>query len=178
MIDFIKKRYDTIYQTQEGQKIPPENRILGIAIGGFSDKQFFAEQYVYEFPITDKPSLVRPNRPDGNPDFGANWYGLTDALVRLIVGFDPQSLDVLVQRGVDPKIIQKWVDDHIALLPLVFNGMPLQDAIDFAEYCVQVVIGRYRFGPGAPLCGGDIDIAVIRPNSFRWSRHKQWSIKD
>lgn len=75
-------------------------------------------------------------------------------------------------------MIQKWVDDHVSVLPLIFNGMPLQDGIDFAEYCVQVVIGRYRFGPGAPLCGGDIDVAVIRPNSFKWSRHKQWAIKD
>ncbi len=178
LIDFIRLRYDAVYQTPDGQKIPPENRILGITIGGFSDKQFFAEQYVYEFPNSTKHEIVRPNRPDGNPDFGVNWWGLADALIRLILGFDPLSLDVLIQRGVEPQMIQKWVDDHVSVLPLIFNGMPLQDGIDFAEYCVQVVIGRYKFGPGAPLCGGDIDVAVIRPNSFKWSRHKQWAIKD
>jgi hypothetical protein len=178
LIGFIRTRYDAVYQTPEGQKIPPDSRILGMTIGGFSDKQFFAEQYIYQFPIDSVQQLVRPNRPDGNPDFGANWYGLTDALVRLIAGFDPMGLEVLVQRGVDRPIIEKWLSDGVTQMPLIFNGMPLQDAIDFAEYCVQVVIGRYRFGPGAPLCGGDIDIAVIRPNSFKWSRHKQWAIKD
>lgn len=178
LIEFIQAQYDKVYQTSDGKKIPPENRILGVTVGGFSDKQFFAEQYVYQFPISTKHEVVRQNRPDGNPDFGVNWWGLTDALVRLIIGFDPASLEVLIQRGVDRQIIQKWIDDHVSMLPLIFNGMPLQDAIDIAEYCVQVVIGRYRFGPGAPLCGGDIDIAVIRPNSFKWSKHKQWAIKD
>lgn len=178
LILFVKQRYDKVYQTAEGQKIPPEQRILGLVIGGFSSNTFFAEQYVYEFPKSDKLIIARPDLPDGNPNFGANWYGLTDALIRLIKGYDLASLEKLISRGANKDIVQKWMDDNVSELPLVFNGMPLQDAIDFAEYCVQVVIGRYRFSPGSALCGGDIDIAVIRPNSFKWSKHKQWAIKD
>lgn len=178
LIEFIKKRYDAVYDTPDGKKIPPQDRPLGLTIGGFSDKDFFAEQYKYEFPNSKAHELVRQNKPDGSQNFGVNWFGLTDALVRLIKGYDLASLEELIKRGIDPAVVQSWIEDNVSELPLIFDGMPLQDAVDFAEYCIQVVIGRYRFGIGAPLCGGDIDIAVIRPNSFKWSQHKQWLIKD
>jgi hypothetical protein len=178
LIEFIKIRYDKVFGAPPNSQIPLENRVLGLTIGGFSNKSFFADQYVYQFPMSTQLEIVRPDDSNGNPNFGTNWWGLTDALFRLIKGFDPIALNELKNRGADPAIIDKWVNDNVSDLPLLFDGMPLQDAIDFAEYCVQVVIGRYRFGLGAPLCGGDIDVAVIRPNSFKWSRHKQWAIKD
>ena len=83
----------------------------------------------------------------------------------------------LVKRGVDKSIIQKWIDDSVSELPLVFDGMPLQDAVDFANFAVNLVIGRFRFGMGTPTCGGAVDIAVIRPNNFDWAQRKRWSIK-
>ena len=101
---------------------------------------------------------------------------MTDALVRLVNGFDPAALNQLVVRGADAAIVQQWVNDRVAELPLVFDGMPLQDAIDFADYAVRVVIGRYRFAQGAQLCGGDVDIAVITPSAFRWAQKKRWGI--
>jgi hypothetical protein len=169
LLDFIKTRYDAGFPTD-----PKPN--LGILVGGYSANHFFPEKYVYEFPISKEFSLVRPDRPDGTPDFGANWFGMTDALIRLVLGFDPNAINELVNRGVNKAIVEQWVKDGVASLPLIFDGMPLQDAIDFAEYAIQVVIGRFRFGLGPPLCGGDIDIAVITPNAFRWARRKQWGI--
>ena len=171
--DYIKKKYISTYQA--GTKQP----ILGIYVGGYSSGQFFSDQYSYELPKDADWKPIRPNNPDGSPSsFGANWFGLYDALTRLINGYDPNSLNELVKRGVDKAIIQKWVADHVAELPLVFDGMPIQDAIDFANYAVQVVIGRFRFGLGAPVCGGDVDIAVVTPNSFQWAQRKRWSIKE
>jgi hypothetical protein len=173
LVQFIKKRYDDAFSSE-----PPEVRGLGVFIGGFSHDAFFSEQYQYEYQKSDGLIDPRPNNPNGTPQFGAGWYGMTDALVRLVKGYDPGSLEELVARGVDRGIIEQWVNDNVSELPLVFAGMPIQDAIDFAEYCVNVVIGRWRFGPGAPICGGNIDIAVLRPQSFTWAQRKQWSIKD
>lgn len=171
LIEFIKSRYDAFI----AQHAPGG---LGMLIGGYSYDAFFSEQYQYEFPMFTELKEPRPRKPDGTPLFGSSWFGLTDALVRLVKGFFPPALDELIKRGVDKDIIQKWAEDGISELPLIFDGMPLQDAIDFAEYCIQVTIGSTRFGPGAPLCGGDIDIAVMRPQSFAWAKRKQWSIKD
>jgi hypothetical protein len=178
LVDFIKKRYEDYFKTAPEPLPPPEHRILGMLIGGFSSKSFYAEQYQYEFPTSTELREPRPRKPDGTPTFGASWFGMTDALVRLIKGFDLSSLQELINRGVDKVVIQKWIDDQVSDLPLIFDGMPLQDAIDFAEYCVQVTIGRFRFSPGIAACGGDIDIAVMRPSSFTWAKRKQWSIKD
>ena len=58
-----------------------------------------------------------------------------------------------------------------------FAGMPLQDAIDYAVYLINVAIGRFRFVIGAPLCGGEIDVAVITPKDFTWVRRKSWKVE-
>jgi hypothetical protein len=174
LLSFIKARYRKAFPN-----VPDgEGPILGMLIGGYSSGKFFADEYSIEIPFMQEWEIRRPNRPNGSPFFGADWFGQIDALLRLIKGYDPASLDELVNRGVDKKIIEKWAQDGVGELPLVFDGMPLQDAIDFAEYAVQVVIGRWRFGQGPPLCGGEIDIAVITPRGFQWAQRKQWALKD
>src|SRR6185369_8110273 len=132
LIEFIKKRYDQAFVST------PDKPILGFLIGGYSANEFFPSEYFYEFPVSSNWSIVRPDNPDGSPSFGANWYGMTDALTRLVKGFDPAALEELITRGADVNLIQQWVNDQVGELPLVFDGMPLQDAIDFAEYAVQV----------------------------------------
>lgn len=172
LLTFLKRRYSKAYP---GTGDRPG---LGLFVGGYSARQFFADEYIYEFPGSKRLERRRPDGPDGKPQFGADWFGLTDALTRLIKGFDQNALNELVNRGADLAIIQKWVADNVGELPLVFTGMPIQDAVDFANYAAQVVIGRYRFGVGPPVCGGDIDIAVITPDSFGWAQRKRWSIKE
>ncbi|MGA3130954.1 MAG: hypothetical protein ABSD59_09150 [Terracidiphilus sp.] len=170
LVAFIRARYDAAFTD-------PANRpAMGLAIGGHSHDQFFAEQYKCEFPGTDFLA-VRQNLANGFPSFGANWFGMPDALTRLICGYDPGSLTELINRGVDKAIVDKWVADGIGQIPIVFDGMPLKDAIDFADYCARVTIGRWRFAVGPNLCGGEVDIAVMRPRSFQWAQRKRWSIK-
>jgi hypothetical protein len=84
----------------------------------------------------------------------------------------------LIKRGADKVIVQKWAKDHVSELPLVFDGMPLQDAVDFANFAIQLTIGTFRFALGPPICGGDVDIAVITPAAFHWAQRKQWSVKE
>lgn len=170
LIEFIKVKYELAFHDVNARPS------LGLLIGGYSSNTFFGEKYSYEFPHSADLADLRPDNPDGTPNFGANWFGMTDALQRLVLGFDSQALQELVNRGVDPTLIQGWISDGVPSLPLVFDGMPVQDAIDFAEYAIQVVIGRFRFGIGIPLCGGEIDIAVITPNTFRWAKRKQWGM--
>jgi hypothetical protein len=170
LIAFIRQRYDVAFPD------PANKPALGLAIGGHSHDQFFAEQYKYEFPGTDLLP-IRDNLPNGLPNFGSNWFGLPDALIRLVCGFDPNFIEELIKRGVDKAVVDKLLADGVGQLPIVFDGMPLKDAIDFADYCARVTIGRWRFAAGPNLCGGDVDIAVMRPHSFQWAQRKRWSIK-
>jgi hypothetical protein len=171
LIGFLTQKYDEAYPPNAPLRPP-----LGLLVGGYSSGDFFSDQYVVEFPTEIALTEVRPDKADGNKDFGANWYGMVDALQRLVLGYDVAALDILVQRGVDPAVLELWATDGSTMLPLIFDGMPLQDAIDFAEYAVQVVIGRHRFSIGMPVCGGEIDVAVITPSKFQWHRRKQWGI--
>jgi hypothetical protein len=44
---------------------------------------------------------------------------------------------------------------------VLFNAMPLQDAIGYAKFLVELTIRRFRYVIGAELCGGPIMIATI-----------------
>lgn len=172
LLEELRKKYEARYPTS-GQQPP-----MGLYIGGYSARQFFSDQYEYEFPRSSDWKTVRENKPDGSPSFGANWFGQADPLRRLIKGYTARALEELVRRGADKAIVQKWVDDNVPELPLIFDGMPIQDAVDFANYAAQVTIGCFRFAGGPPICGGDVDIAVITPAAFHWAQRKQWSIKE
>ena len=169
--EFIHERYNKSYPATERR---PR---LGMFIGGYSGGQFFSEQFFCEWPNRVGWQEVRPNKSDGSPDFGANWFGQVDALDRLVHGYDRNGIKELVKRGADKEVVQKWIEDHVSELPLVFDGMPIQDAVDFANYAVQLTIGRFRFSMGVPVCGGDVDIAVITPDALHWAQRKQWAIK-
>lgn len=52
--------------------------------------------------------------------------------------------------------------------------MPLQDAIEYVEYLINLMTGRFRFYAGTPLCGGDIDLAVITYRGFNWIKRQNW----
>lgn len=53
--------------------------------------------------------------------------------------------------------------------------MPIQDAIDLAEFLVHAAIMYSRFSPGAQIVGGPIEIAAItKHEGFKWIRRKHY----
>jgi hypothetical protein len=172
LLSFIKTRYVAAFPK------PTPLQGLGMYVGGFSAEEFFSSQYVCQLPRDHDWTALHPDRKDGSKQFGASWWGQEEPLARLFRGVSGPAIQELVRRGADKAIVEKWVTDGVAAQRLVFDGMPLQDAVDFAEFAVQVTIGSFRFAAGPPLVGGEIDIAVLRPGTFQWARRKQWTIKD
>ena len=159
-------------------EIPKEGRPrTGFVICGYSGSEFFPEEYSTLVP-TELPQRLRPPE-DGEPDFGANWYGASDAIVRLHHGRDDRLFAVLKKElGIDEQQLNQLRDKITEELqyPVVFAAMPLGDAIDYAEFLIQTTINRFRFVIGAELCGGEVDIATItRKDGFEWVRRKQRS---
>lgn len=169
LCDFIKKRYDALFgNTKEAKKKPG----LGIIVCGFSKGQYFPEEYRLFLPVETQPVRIRPDLPDGTPNFGANWYGLTDPIVRFYLGHDPRLPKIMQELGIENKKIEevrKGFEYRV-----IFPGMPLQDAIDFASFLVELCIWRNRFIIGAPRVGGHIDVAVITHDKFEWVSRKEW----
>lgn len=170
--EFLLQRY----QDQYGQlALDGGLPSLGVLTSGYSDVQYFPEQYLFEFPSIPELQTRRPNKENGDPNFGADWFGLTDAITRLIKGADLQLTQSVAEKcGIAQEEAWQLLSQHE--YPIVFEGMPLQDAIDLAIYLVQMTIGRYRFVAGAPLCGGPVDVAVITPRGFNWVYRKNWHV--
>ena len=60
-------------------------------------------------------------------------------------------------------------------IPLYMPPMPIQDAIDLAEFLAQTAIGFTRFRAGSPTVGGPIEIAAVtKHDGFVWVRHKEY----
>jgi len=140
---------------------------LGIHLAGYAPKGFFPEQYLLLFP--GGVERMRPDRDDGTPNFGATWHGMADAINRLYKGVEPEAVAALRAAGVS--------DAQLAVLnqfeyPVIFDAMPLRDAIDFAAWLAEVAIGRFRFVVGAAMVVGPVDIAIITRQGFRWILRK------
>jgi hypothetical protein len=170
LFQFMQQRYQAAYGGLPPNQPPPP---LGMLVGGISTGNFFPEVYVWEFPRSTAPTLVMPDQPNGSPTFGAVFYGQTDALVRLLRGYDPRLPQLLTGAGVQQALITQIETQFLYGIP--FDSMPLQDAVDFADYLCKVVIGRFRFVVGPPTCGGEVDIAAITPRGFQWIRQKSLS---
>ncbi len=53
--------------------------------------------------------------------------------------------------------------------------MPVQDAINLAEYLVDVTKKYFAFLPGADIVAGDTDIATVtKHEGFKWIRRKHY----
>ena len=169
---FLRQRYEA----EHGPLVPQAaGRLpsLGILVSGYSDGAYFPEQYLFDFPAIPELQVRHPNKANGEPEFGVDWFGLNDTISRLIKGADPRLAPILVERLKMPseevwRLLSQF-EYRIAL-----EGMPLQDAIDLAVYLIETTIGRHRFVIGAPFCGGAIDIAVITPQGFTWVSRKDW----
>jgi len=172
--DYLADKYAQAWNVKD----TPMERLpgLGIVVAGYSENQFFPEEWTFVIPHDESIINTRPD-VDGNPDFGANWFGMTDAIVRLHWGRDDVALQILSERtGLGVEEIREL------LLPLQlqipFGVMPLQDAIEYAYYMLNVAIGRFKFAVGPELCGGQIDIAAISAGEFKWISKKSWKLNN
>lgn len=160
---FFKGKYDEFFKDYADDEKP----YLGFIVGGYSGSSFHAEEWEFVLPKLEDIVEVRPKE-----HFGASWRGVSIPFTRLYRGIDPRIENKLREEGVSEEIIAKI--HHSFESKFIFDGMPLQDAIDLARFIISSTIEMARFEMGPPACGGPIDIAVITPdNKFNWIQKKQ-----
>jgi hypothetical protein len=161
---------------EEFGHLPEEQRPrLGVVVAGYSEGEFFPEIWRFVLPFDDQVHNQRPDR-DGKPDFGASWFGLTEPIVRLHWGRDEAVISIISERfGIPQQDIREALNPLQYQVP--FAVMPLQDAIEYAHYMLNVTVGRYRFVVGPELCGGEIEIAAITQRQFKWISRKSWKLE-
>jgi hypothetical protein len=102
---------------------------------------------------------------------GASWRGIQIPFTRLFFGVDPRIEQILTQVGMNQAQIGAFRDSVNTQLrsSVAFDGMPLQDALGFCRFIIEVTIGLSTYEMGVPTCGGRINIAVITHSAgFQW----------
>lgn len=89
---------------------------------------------------------------------GARWDGETKTLSKIIQN--------TYMRDSDGKELP------LGATSFSWNLFTLQDAIDFAQYAVDVTIKTMHYSDQVETVGGPIDILVIKPDSAFWIQHK------
>lgn len=153
---------------------PPAPHSFEFWIGGYG-ADFSGGHQVSKVTIVNGscggPELQLPNE--------CGWLagGQANALTRLLLGFDPQMFQVLLNAGMSRESAQAVVDvvRENCPAPVVMPNMPIRDAIDLADFLVETTKRFVRFLPGADIVGGDTDIAVVtKYEGFKWIRRKHF----
>ena len=112
------------------------------------------------------------------------WGGQNKAISRLIHGFDHGIMQVfskvLSEFGLSQEISLQVVSRIMQYLPqfeasLVHSTMPVQDAINLADFLVDVTKRYFAFLPGSNIVGGETDIATVtKYEGFKWIKRKHY----
>jgi hypothetical protein len=165
----------TLKHKEEFENLPADQQPgLGLVVAGYSEQGFFPEIWRFVLPHDKEVFNQRPD-VNGKPDFGASWFGITEPLIRLHFGRDDGFIGIISEKY---KISTDELNQLLRPLQyqVPFAQMPLQDAIDYADYMINVAIGRFRFVIGPELCGGKVDIAAITQREFTWISRKTWAL--
>ena len=174
----ISKLLADFLSARIGELKPEEPRpSMGIMLGGYSKTRSLAEGWLLavENGVVKDPQLLRPEG-----QVGINWGGEQESLCRLVLGFSP-ALPETLRALIKPTPSKEQMDQLATLLrnklqaPLAFAPMPIQDAIELAEWLVHTAEMFSRFLPGATSVSGPIEIAAItKHEGFKWVRRKYY----
>lgn len=150
---FIRRAYDAQFANIPEDQQPPT---IGFFVGGYGGGGPFADQWEFIIPRDAGAQAVWPNNY-----MGANWRGIDIPFTRLYKGLDPRLAPKLKAKGLtDEDIAELYQEVEAAVM---YHGMPVQDAVNFAAYIVKTTIGMATYERGVPSCGGPIQMATILP---------------
>lgn len=155
-----------------------EKPSLGFVVAGYSSGEPLAEEY--QFTIDNGELQEQVTR--GKEEAGVGWNGQPEAITRLIYGVGGMMPQVLEQDlGVPADQVPQAMDviGQRLGIDLVHAAMPFGDAIDLAEFLVDLTVNFSRFIPGAPTVGGPIEVAAIsKHEGFKWIKRKHYFNSD
>ena len=170
------ERYAPADQAAQAAGAPPATG-LGFFVVGYSAGADQAEEYHLELATAGcaPPALVRQA-----DESGATWAGQPECISRILNGTGSLMPEILEQDlGVPAAEVPAKMAAIGAKLaaPMVNSAMPVQDAIDLAEFLVEASIQFSRFMPGSPTVGGPVESAAIsKHEGFKWIKRKHYFV--
>jgi hypothetical protein len=135
----------------------------GIAWGGQSDA---VERLVKGYDAAVRIAVEKAVTSGVRQIREAVGAGIQEALQQLVDQLGAENVgDMRIEVPETDPIVLPW-DEFQARID--FGNLPLQDAIDFAAYLVNIQSGRAKFSAGVPTVGGRTHIGLItREDGFR-----------
>lgn len=168
--DFFGQRYAAINPAP-----PPDTTGFEFWIGGYGSGCDNAELWKIQLSsgVMQKPELIANQDNDGH----VAWGGQPRPITRLLLGFDHELGQALIDAGMDAATVVPLLQQVQSRLetPLVHAAMPVFDAINLADFLVDLTKRYFRFLPGADIVGGATDIATVtKHEGFKWIRRKHY----
>jgi hypothetical protein len=148
---------------------------MGMYVGGYSSSADEHEMWQFSIQTDGSSSPTAPVASAGHG--GISFGGQTEAVTRSLLGFDGTLPNVLKTELGDATKADQLVTAtrKLSERSLLWDAMPVQDAIDLADYLVDATKGFVRFQVGHDTVGGETDIAVVTKfEGFKWVRRKHY----
>jgi hypothetical protein len=149
--------------------------LLGFIVAGYSTSGS-AEQY--GIVALDSGQISGPDVLPPSNGSSIYYFGQPEAVDRLMYGIGGGFSQVLVDHfqstPADASTTTLFFQQMLAVR-LENAAMPIQDAIDLAEFLVDLTAKYIRFNEGAQTVGGPIEIATItKHEDFKWVKRKHF----
>ena len=189
--EFLRQYYASIYPQEHMQ---PE---LELIIGGYNRLSHLPSLY----RINVQEDTIVEIFSDESP-FGVAFGGQNDWIQRIVFGTDQNNQIRLAQRAQDLLIEYRrligqalvnagitfevpgpdsWGDELKLFNNWNLHGLDTniadfseQNAIDCVDFFIEIMIGVQAVSSRLPTVGGDINIAVIRKDGFRFVSRQEW----
>lgn len=134
----------------------------GFHVAGYKTEGKRRMPYVYHCHVGKNKVDRRNAKPDGSVRYGATWSGQIDIITSIV---NP----VMMKDEEGKKKVAR------APVPIIWDAMTLQDAIDFSIHAIRTTIDTMRFQARLKNVGGPIDVLLLAPDAKpRWIQRKQY----
>lgn len=176
-IEEVAKKAQQFFFTECFQVANPQGvpgHYLGYRVCGYSAGQPLPEAWEFYIGENNSPPPARLYEAD---QYGPRWAGETEAIDRIVLGMGSKSVEALIQIGVPPPAAAQLTNDLKERLyaPLFHPAMPVQEAIDLANFLAETAASFTQMCLRAPTVGGPIEVATItKHEGFKWVSRKHY----
>ncbi len=137
------------------KSFPKANTTIHVA--GYKKEGRSSEPYVFTTHIGRNERTRKNLNPQKKIQYGVAWSGEGDIIARLLLAPLPH---------------RDRPQETIPPVPVMYQAMTPQDAVDFAIYLIRTTIETMRFQARPKSVGGPIDVLLITPEEVKWIQKK------
>lgn len=157
--DFLLEQHKEHY-SKSGHRAEAE-----FTVSGFPADRLCPRGYRFSFPED-------PLEIEELETYGADWSGFSEPIEMLLKGISPRAWGYMKEEAdlEVPEDVREFVASEAGYD--YAKAMPLQDAVNFAKFLVNLVKGSSEFFNYMPSIGGKVELAAISPGEFNWIERK------